>query len=83
MSEPLQAFDYHVSGTLTVNADITVLARTREEGDQKVRDQLNLRDSRITDELSESAGQQIRKEMRDSDFTLELTDTREPTDDDE
>lgn len=82
MSEK-QAYEFHVSATLTVSADVTVIAVSQEEAKAWVRKQLDLRASNLTNELQESAAEQVRKELGSDEFEVELTEVREPTKDDE
>ncbi|MBB5234234.1 hypothetical protein [Deinococcus budaensis] len=77
------AYKFHVSGALTVSADVTVIAASQEEAEAWVRKQLDLRASNLTNELQESAVEQVRKEMGSDEFEVELTEVREPTEDDE
>ena len=82
MSEK-QAYEFHVSATLTVSADVTVIAASQEEARAWVRKQLDLHASNLTNELQESAAEQVRKEMGSDEFEVELTEVRELTEDDE
>lgn len=82
MSEK-QAYEFHVSATLTVSADVTVIAVSQEEAEAWVRKQLDLRASNLTNELQESAAEQVRKELGSDEFEVELTEVREPAKDDE
>ena len=82
MSEK-QAYEFHVSATLTVSADVTVIAVSQEEAKAWVRKQLDLRASNLTNELQESAAEQVRKELGSDEFEVELTEVREPAKDDE
>lgn len=72
-------YEVHVSAQLWVHGDTTVLAESPEEAEAKVREQLNLRGSPITSQLSQSASQQIRKEMDEEAFAVEILDSYEAT----
>lgn len=76
-----KAYVFHVAGQLWAHADITVVATSEQEAEQYVRRQLNLRNSSLTNDLRESVGEQVRKEMGDDDFEIELTDTEDASDD--
>lgn len=83
MSAPeQQQFNFRVSAQLWASADISVNASSEEEARQKVAQQLNERYSNLTGDLVDSASVQIRKEMGDDEWDVDLEGVGPVGDDD-
>ena len=78
MTAKQNAYTFHLTAEITVSADITVVAGSQQEAETMVRAELHQRDSSVIDDLQESASEQIRKELLDTDFSIELSKTRDP-----